>query len=108
MHVADLIDRARGEHGRASQAPTQEAIQQRSLAAIVNEGLLILEDGIAARASDIDLVMINGYGFPKHLGGPLHWAARLDRAEIGWMLDAIVVSGARRGDLGRLDCGALR
>jgi 3-hydroxyacyl-CoA dehydrogenase len=108
MHVADLIDRAQREHGRASQAPTQEAIQQRALAAIVNEGLLILEDGIAARASDIDLVMINGYGFPKHLGGPLHWAARPDRAEIGRMLDAIVVSGARRGDLGRLDCGALR
>ena len=37
----------------------------------------ILEEGIASRASDIDLVYVAGYGFPVHLGGPLHYASTL-------------------------------
>jgi short chain enoyl-CoA hydratase (EC 4.2.1.17)/3-hydroxyacyl-CoA dehydrogenase (EC 1.1.1.35) len=40
----------------------------------VNEGARILEEGIAARASDIDLVYLNGYGFPLHRGGPMLYA----------------------------------
>ncbi|MCB1845128.1 MAG: 3-hydroxyacyl-CoA dehydrogenase, partial [Halioglobus sp.] len=44
---------------------------------LVIEGARILEDGIAARASDIDVVWINGYGFPRHRGGPLHYADRV-------------------------------
>jgi 3-hydroxyacyl-CoA dehydrogenase len=39
--------------------------------ALANEGARILEEGIAARASDIDLVYLNGYGFPLHRGGPM-------------------------------------
>lgn len=47
----------------------------RSLCALVNEGARILEEGIALRASDIDVVYLNGYGFPAHRGGPMHYAA---------------------------------
>jgi 3-hydroxyacyl-CoA dehydrogenase len=42
--------------------------------ALVNEGAHILEDGIASRASDIDLVYLMGYGFPLHRGGPMLYA----------------------------------
>lgn len=53
----------------------------RMLAPLVNEGAKIIEEGIALRASDIDVVYCHGYGFPKHLGGPMYWAEKygLDR-----------------------------
>lgn len=41
---------------------------------MVNEGAKILQEGIAARASDIDTVWLNGYGWPVYRGGPMHWA----------------------------------
>jgi 3-hydroxyacyl-CoA dehydrogenase len=41
---------------------------------MINEGAKILEEGIALRASDIDTVWINGYGFPPHRGGPMFYA----------------------------------
>jgi 3-hydroxyacyl-CoA dehydrogenase len=44
---------------------------------LVNEGARILEEGIAFRSSDIDMVWVNGYGFPKHRGGPMHYANEL-------------------------------
>jgi 3-hydroxyacyl-CoA dehydrogenase len=49
-------------------------IVERCIYALVNEGARILEEGIAARASDIDLVYLNGYGFPSHRGGPMLYA----------------------------------
>ncbi|HMB75339.1 MAG TPA: 3-hydroxyacyl-CoA dehydrogenase family protein, partial [Kiloniellaceae bacterium] len=51
-----------------------EEICARVLAALANEGARVLEDGIAARAVDIDMVWIHGYGFPAHVGGPMFWA----------------------------------
>ena len=46
---------------------------------MADEGRLLIEEGIAARESDIDLVMINGYGFPAHKGGPMFAAAQTPR-----------------------------
>jgi 3-hydroxyacyl-CoA dehydrogenase len=51
-----------------------DEIQLRALAALVNEGARILAEGIALRSGDIDVVWINGYGFPAHRGGPMFWA----------------------------------
>lgn len=51
-------------------------IVERATAAMVEEGLRILEEGIAAKSSDIDLVLVHGYGFPRWRGGPMHWAGR--------------------------------
>ena len=99
--VAALLARARSERGVVPEALSRETIQARAMAAIVNEALLVLEDGIAARASDIDLVLVNGYGFPRHLGGPLHWAATRAPAALARDL-ALVAGDGRRGDLPRL------
>jgi 3-hydroxyacyl-CoA dehydrogenase len=52
----------------------QAEMVERLLFPLVNEGARILEEGIALRASDVDLVWINGYGWPRHLGGPMFYA----------------------------------
>jgi len=56
--------------------PKAEMVQ-RLLFPLINEGARILEEGIALRASDVDLVWINGYGWPRHLGGPMFYADKV-------------------------------
>ncbi|MCY1282145.1 Fatty acid oxidation complex subunit alpha [compost metagenome] len=51
-----------------------EEIVERALLALVNEGAKILEENIAANSHDVDLVYLNGYGFPAAVGGPMSWA----------------------------------
>ncbi len=51
-----------------------EEILNRTTFALVNEGIKILEEGIAQRPSDIDVVYVYGYGFPSYIGGPMHYA----------------------------------
>jgi 3-hydroxyacyl-CoA dehydrogenase len=53
---------------------SDEEIQQRLIFALINEGAYIIEEGIASRASDIDVIWLNGYGFPRYLGGPMCYA----------------------------------
>ncbi|WP_051356476.1 3-hydroxyacyl-CoA dehydrogenase NAD-binding domain-containing protein [Azorhizobium doebereinerae] len=72
--VDDLIAAARREAGIAPRSFTAQDIQLRLLAVMVNEGAKELAEGIALRASDIDLAFVNGYGFPRLKGGPM-WAA---------------------------------
>jgi len=54
--------------------PDRQEIQERCLYAMINEGALLLEEGIALRASDIDVVYTAGYGFPRYRGGPMFYA----------------------------------
>ena len=56
---------------------TDEEILERCLLPMVNEGAKILDEGIAIRASDIDVVWVNGYGWPVYTGGPMFWADTL-------------------------------
>jgi 3-hydroxyacyl-CoA dehydrogenase len=60
--------------GITRRAITPEEVQERCLYVLVNEGAKVLEDGIAARASDIDVIYVYGYGFPPTLGGPMYHA----------------------------------
>lgn len=60
--------------GRPQRSFTPEEIQRRVLTSMVNEGAHILGEGIAARPLDIDIVLVNGYGFPNWRGGPMHHA----------------------------------
>ena len=61
---------------------------------MVNEGAKILEEGKALRASDIDTVWINGYGWPVYTGGPMHWA---DGIGLGKILDRMKAFEAEHG-----------
>jgi 3-hydroxyacyl-CoA dehydrogenase len=72
--VVKMIEDHRKELGITPRKIADEEIVQRLVFALVNEGSHILEDGIASRASDIDMVYITGYGFPMHRGGPMLYA----------------------------------
>ena len=72
--VDALITAHRAELGITPRAISDEEIVSRCILALVNEGARILDEGIAARASDIDMVYITGYGFPVHKGGPMLYA----------------------------------
>jgi len=69
--VDELIAAYRAAQGVTPRTVSDEEIVQRCVYALVNEGARILEEGIAVRASDIDLVYLNGYGFPARRGGPM-------------------------------------
>ncbi|MBE7419520.1 MAG: enoyl-CoA hydratase/isomerase family protein [Ideonella sp.] len=69
--VTTIIEAFRRERGISARAVSADEIVERCVFALVNEGARILEEKIAARASDIDLVYLNGYGFPQHRGGPM-------------------------------------
>jgi 3-hydroxyacyl-CoA dehydrogenase len=53
---------------------TEQEIIERCIYGLVVEGARILQEGIASRSGDIDVVWMNGYGFPRHRGGPMHYA----------------------------------
>ncbi|MDK4702605.1 3-hydroxyacyl-CoA dehydrogenase NAD-binding domain-containing protein [Rhizobium sp. CNPSo 4062] len=74
--VTAVIEAARAEKGIVPRSFTAEEIVSRLLKAMAIEGEALLAESIAARASDIDLVMINGYGFPASKGGPMFAAGR--------------------------------
>lgn len=61
---------------------SDQEIVERCLLAMINEGLKILEEGVACRSSDIDLVSVNGYGFPADKGGPMFYAEQLGLTHI--------------------------
>ena len=65
------VDELLVELGAGAQEFTSEDIQNRIMAAIINEGARIVEEGIAERPLDVDMVMIHGYGFPRWRGGPM-------------------------------------
>ncbi|WP_179381152.1 3-hydroxyacyl-CoA dehydrogenase NAD-binding domain-containing protein [Jannaschia marina] len=69
--VLDLVAEARAGSQRRF---TPEEIQRRYMAAMVNEAAQVVDEGIARRPLDVDVVFLHGYGFPRHLGGPMHWA----------------------------------
>jgi len=75
--VDAMIAVYRKEIGVAPREIGEPEIVDRLILALVNEGARILEDGIALRASDIDLVYLTGYGFPLYRGGPMFYADTL-------------------------------
>ncbi|MBO3273945.1 3-hydroxyacyl-CoA dehydrogenase NAD-binding domain-containing protein [Pseudomonas schmalbachii] len=75
--VITLAERPAGELQIPRRPIDDQEIHDRCLLMLINEGIQLLDEGIALRASDIDLVWINGYGFPAHLGGPLYYAEQL-------------------------------
>jgi len=72
--VEQLISAYRKEIGVTPRRISDDEIVERSVFALVNEGARILEEGIALRASDIDVVYLTGYGFPRFRGGPMFYA----------------------------------
>ncbi|MDN4054946.1 3-hydroxyacyl-CoA dehydrogenase NAD-binding domain-containing protein [Massilia sp. YIM B02763] len=94
--VEEMIVRHSADLGIARRAIDDAEIVERLVYALVNEGAKILEDGIAQRASDIDMVYLAGYGFPLFRGGPMFYA---DTVGLPAVLAAIErFAGGYRGD----------
>ncbi len=94
--VDAIIAQERQRVGVRAASFTPEQIQRRILAIMANEGARVLEEGISLRPSDIDLVFVNGYGFPRPKGGPMFAA---DRRGLATVL-ADVEEAARAGGAG--------
>jgi 3-hydroxyacyl-CoA dehydrogenase len=84
--VGELVTDFAKKSGKPQRKIGDQEILERCLYSSVNEGAKILEEGIAQRASDIDVVWINGYGWPVYRGGPMFWA---DSVGLGKVLQSI-------------------
>jgi 3-hydroxyacyl-CoA dehydrogenase len=80
--VARIIKEKAAEMGVEQRAFSDEEILRRLLFASVNEACKILEEGKAYRASDIDVMWLNGFGFPRYRGGLMYWADTIGVAEV--------------------------
>ena len=72
--VAETIEKVSKEYGITRRKFTDEEIVERCFLALMNVGCDVLSEGVASRASDIDIVYLYGYGFPAYRGGPMFWA----------------------------------
>lgn len=93
--VERLIETVSSELGIKRRSFTPEEIVERLLYPMVNEGARILDEEIAARTGDIDVIWLNGYGWPAWRGGPMYWADQVGLAKIADSLDAFA---AETGD----------
>jgi 3-hydroxyacyl-CoA dehydrogenase len=80
--VDALITAYRAELGLSPRAIADDEIVGRCILALVNEGARLLQEGIALRASDVDVVYIAGYGFPRYRGGPMFHADLLGLPQV--------------------------
>lgn len=88
-HVHALIEAEATRLGVHRRTITDVEIVERCLLALVAEGRALVDSGVARCAADIDVVWVNGYGFPRWRGGPMHWAGQIGWAEIETRLAAL-------------------
>jgi 3-hydroxyacyl-CoA dehydrogenase len=80
--VNEIIEQCAKEAGIQRRAISDDEIVERCIYALVNEGAKVLEEGVAQRSSDIDLIYVNGYGFPAWRGGPMFYADIVGLAKV--------------------------
>lgn len=100
--VRQIIDEERSTKGMLVRSISADEIQRRALLAMVNEAALLLGEGVAQRASDVDVVLVNGYGFPRWEGGIVFWAHERGRQALEKDMDELTQwsgPGFVRGDL---------
>ena len=72
--VNELVLQVSADNGFIRREVSDQEILERCMYPLINEGAKILEEGLAQRASDIDVIWMYGYGFPRYRGGPMFWA----------------------------------
>lgn len=88
LEVLDMVETYRRRNGFAARHILAEEIIERCIYAVVNEGAKEIEEGIAIRASDIDVAAVNGYGFPRHRGGPMRYAEEVGLKQVAARIGA--------------------
>jgi 3-hydroxyacyl-CoA dehydrogenase len=96
QEVNDMIVKYSADQGVERRKISDQEIVERLVYSLVNEGALILEEGIAMRASDIDMVYLTGYGFPLHRGGPMFHADQVGLSNVLMAMEKY--SKGRHGD----------
>jgi 3-hydroxyacyl-CoA dehydrogenase len=103
--VHGIITQASAARGITRRTLSTHEIQRRALLAMANEAALLLTEGVAARAGDVDVVLVYGYGFPRAQGGPVFWARQQEAATLKQDLQALVQAaghGFVLGDVAQL------
>ncbi|WP_308645899.1 3-hydroxyacyl-CoA dehydrogenase [Ottowia beijingensis] len=101
--VRDMVQQASAQRGITRRRLAPEEIQRRALLAMVNEAALLFAEGVASRPSDIDVVLVQGYGFPRWEGGPVFWARQQDRDQLENDLQRLAEEAGFGFTLGDLD-----
>jgi 3-hydroxyacyl-CoA dehydrogenase len=101
--VTELIEEASRRKGISRRTFAAAEIQERVLLTMANEAALLLSEGVTTRAGDVDLVMTNGFGFPKWEGGPVFWAARQDATRLAQGQDRLARASGKGFVRGELD-----
>ena len=83
-----IIDEERAKAGITPRAFSDEEIVERYMTAMISEATRVVEDGIALRPVDVDVVFLSGYGFPRFRGGPLHYADTIGAAALVKRIEA--------------------
>ncbi|MGH8295709.1 MAG: 3-hydroxyacyl-CoA dehydrogenase NAD-binding domain-containing protein [Steroidobacteraceae bacterium] len=91
--VTAIIERFRESKAVAPRTVSDAEILERCLYALINEGARIVDEGIAQRSSDVDLVYLNGYGFPAYRGGPMFYADSVGLNTVARALSRIAAAG---------------
>ncbi|XP_021065726.1 peroxisomal bifunctional enzyme isoform X1 [Mus pahari] len=73
--LSELLAQYRETHHIKQRSISKEEILERCLYSLINEAFRILEEGMAASPEHIDVIYLHGYGWPRHMGGPMHYAA---------------------------------
>lgn len=103
--VHALIAQARADKGLQPRPLSDEDIQRHALLAMVNEAARLLGEGVARNATDVDVVLANGFGFPRWEGGPVFWARERGAAALAHDMEGLAAlsgPGFIRGDLRHL------
>jgi 3-hydroxyacyl-CoA dehydrogenase len=95
--VSEIIRASRADKQVAGRAFAASDIVDALLTAMVSEAALVEEEGVCAQPEDIDVAMCNGFGFPRHHGGPLYWAITQDRPALIAKVAALAISSGRQG-----------
>ena len=100
--VHEVIARARADKGIVPRSLGNDEIRRRAMLSLVNEAALLLAEGVAEHATDVDVALVNGYGFPRWEGGPVFWARERGEAALSADLDWLAQCsgpGFVRGDI---------
>jgi 3-hydroxyacyl-CoA dehydrogenase len=87
--VTSVIEQLAAERGIVRRAFADEEIVERFVLQLINVGADILQEGVAYRAADIDVVWVHGFGFPRHLGGPMFYADTLGLEQVAERVGAL-------------------
>ena len=111
IKIQKIINDFIAKSGNTPRAIDDQEILERCLYPMVNEGAKILEEGMAQRASDIDVTWMNGYGWPAFTGGPMFWADQvgldkivaglekhMDKMEDGFTISPLLKDKAAKGE----------